>query len=88
VCSRRQDRLVESLTRSEIGGPGEHGPWFGFAEISIKPSLEQLEKLRLALATLPDLDRYLVYQRYVKYASAEGLAAETGLTRQAIGLSV
>jgi RNA polymerase sigma-70 factor, ECF subfamily len=45
---------------------------------------EQREELRLALATLPELDRYLIYQRYFKYASTEELAAKTGLTRHAV----
>lgn len=45
---------------------------------------ERREELLLALATLPELDRYLIYQRYFKYASIEELAAKTGLTRHAI----
>ncbi|MGH2479007.1 MAG: sigma-70 family RNA polymerase sigma factor [Ktedonobacteraceae bacterium] len=56
-------------------------------EASMEHLLEQSERreeLRLALATLPELDRYLIYQRYFKYASAEELAAKTGLTRHAV----
>lgn len=45
---------------------------------------ERREELRLALATLPELDRYLIYWRYCKFASAEELAAKTGLSRHAI----
>ncbi len=45
---------------------------------------ERREELRLALAMLPELDRYLIYQRYYKYASTEELAAKTGLTRHAV----
>ena len=45
---------------------------------------ERREELRLALDTLPELDRYLIYQRYFKYASTEELAAKTGLTRHAV----
>jgi RNA polymerase sigma-70 factor (ECF subfamily) len=45
---------------------------------------ERREELRLALATLPELDRYLIYQRYFKYASTEELATKTGLTRHAV----
>ncbi len=45
---------------------------------------ERREELRLALATLPELDRYLIYQRYFKFASTEELAAKTGLTRHAV----
>lgn len=45
---------------------------------------ERREELRLALATLPELDRYLIYQRYYKFASTEELAASTGLTRHAV----
>lgn len=57
------------------------------AETSMEHLLEQSERreeLRLALATLPELDRYLIYQRYFKYASTEELAAKTGLTRHAV----
>jgi RNA polymerase sigma factor (sigma-70 family) len=56
-------------------------------ESSMESLLEQTERreeLRLALATLPELDRYLVYQRYFKFASTEELAAKTGLTRHAV----
>jgi RNA polymerase sigma factor (sigma-70 family) len=56
-------------------------------ETSMESLLEQSERreeLRLALATLPELDRYLIYQRYFKYASTEELAAKTGLTRHAV----
>ncbi len=45
---------------------------------------ERREELRVALATLPELDRYLIYQRYFKFASTEELAAKTGLTRHAV----
>jgi RNA polymerase sigma-70 factor (ECF subfamily) len=45
---------------------------------------ERREELSLALATLPELDRYLIYQRYFKFASTEELAAKTGLTRHAV----
>ena len=60
---------------------------FSHSETSMENLLEQSERreeLRLALATLPELDRYLIYQRYFKYASTEELAARTGLTRQAV----
>jgi RNA polymerase sigma-70 factor (ECF subfamily) len=56
-------------------------------EASMETLLEQSERreeLRLALAMLPELDRYLIYQRYYKYASTEELAAKTGLTRHAV----
>lgn len=57
------------------------------SETSMEHLLEQSERreeLRLALATLPELDRYLIYQRYFRYASTEELAAKTGLTRHAV----
>jgi RNA polymerase sigma-70 factor (ECF subfamily) len=57
------------------------------SEASMEHLLEQSERreeLRLALATLPELDRYLIYQRYFKFASTEDLAAKTGLTRHAV----
>lgn len=56
-------------------------------EASMEHLLEQSERreeLRLALATLPELDRYLIYQRYFRFASTEELAAQTGLTRHAV----
>ncbi len=56
-------------------------------ESSMEHLLEQSERreeLRLALATLPELDRYLIYQRYFRFASTEELAAKTGLTRHAV----
>jgi RNA polymerase sigma-70 factor (ECF subfamily) len=56
-------------------------------EFSMEHLLEQSERreeLRLALATLPELDRYLIIQRYFKFASTEELAAKTGLTRHAV----
>src|SRR6266849_3692522 len=56
-------------------------------ESSMESLLEQSERreeLRLALATLPELDRYLIYQRYFKFASTEELATKTGLTRHAV----
>jgi len=45
---------------------------------------ERREELVLALATLSELDRYLIYQRYFKFASTEELAIRTGLTRHAV----
>jgi len=56
-------------------------------ETSMEHLLEQSERreeLRLALAMLPELDRFLIYQRYFKFASTEELAAKTGLTRHAV----
>jgi RNA polymerase sigma-70 factor (ECF subfamily) len=56
-------------------------------EMSMENLLEQSERreeLRLALAMLPELDRFLIYQRYFKFASTEELAAKTGLTRHAV----
>lgn len=58
-----------------------------YPEASMEHLLEQSERreeLRLALAMLPELDRYLIYQRYFKFASTEELAAKTGLTRHAV----
>jgi RNA polymerase sigma factor (sigma-70 family) len=56
-------------------------------EASMENLLEQSERreeLRLALATLPELDRFLIYHRYFKFASTEELAAKTGLSRHAV----
>ena len=81
------------------GGGGRRGfGWGGYdndnrvmlpphPEFSMEHLLEQSERreeLRLALATLPELDRYLIIQRYFKFASTEELAAKTGLTRHAV----
>lgn len=56
-------------------------------ETSMENLLEQSERreeLYQALATLPELDRQLIYLRYFKFASTEELAAKTGLTRHAV----
>ncbi|WP_151755146.1 sigma-70 family RNA polymerase sigma factor [Dictyobacter vulcani] len=56
-------------------------------EASMEHLLEQSERreeLRQALATLPELDRFLIYHRYFKFASTEELAKKTGLTRHAV----
>lgn len=45
---------------------------------------ERREDLRAALEALPELDRYLVYMRYFRLASAEEIAGKTGLSRHAI----
>jgi RNA polymerase sigma factor (sigma-70 family) len=84
-------------SESNRGGRGRSG-WTGHEnenratlpphpDSSLEALLEQSERreeLTLALATLPELDRYLIYQRYFKYASTEELAARTGLTRHAV----
>jgi RNA polymerase sigma-70 factor (ECF subfamily) len=56
-------------------------------EASMEHLLEQSERreaLHLALATLPELERFLIYQRYFKFASTEELATKTGLSRHAV----
>ena len=83
---------------SDGGGGRRMTGWGGFdgdnrialpphPESSMENLMEQSERreeLRLALATLPELDRYLIYQRYFKFASTEELATKTGLTRHAV----
>ena len=83
---------------SDSGGGRKGYGWGGYdsdnrvtlpahPESSMEHLLEQSERreeLRQALATLPELDRYLIYQRYFKFASTEELAAKTGLTRHAV----
>lgn len=85
-------------TSSDINGGRKTFGWGGndgdnrvtlppHPESSMENLLEQgerREELGLALATLPELDRYLIYQRYFKFASTEELAAKTGLTRHAV----
>src|SRR5579859_3036072 len=56
-------------------------------EASMESLLEQSERreeLSLALAKLSELDRFLLYQRYFRFATTEELAAKTGLTRHAL----
>ena len=95
VQSADENRLWAS---SDSGGGGKGYGWGGYdsdnrvtlpphPEASMEHLLEQSERreeLSLALATLPELDRYLIYQRYFKFASTEELAAKTGLTRHAV----
>src|SRR5437016_551535 len=83
---------------SDGSGGGKMYGWSGYEnenratlpphpETSMENLLEQSERreeLSLALATLPELDRQLIYLRYFKYASTEELAAKTGLTRHAV----
>lgn len=45
---------------------------------------ERREELLRAIDTLPTLDRFLVYMRYIKLASTEEISAKTKLTRHAI----
>jgi RNA polymerase sigma-70 factor (ECF subfamily) len=45
---------------------------------------ERQAELRRALEQLPELDRLVVYLRYFRWASAEEIAAKTGLTRRAV----
>jgi len=95
VQSADENRLWAS---SDSGGGRKGYGWGGYdsdnrvtlpphPEASMEHLLEQSERreeLSLALATLPELDRYLIYQRYFKFASTEELAAKTGLTRHAV----
>lgn len=97
---RRQTHTMQSADENPYGGfsessdSGKNGyesdnrvAFPPHPESSMEHLLEQTERreeLRLALATLPELDRYLIYQRYFKFASTEELAAKTGLTRHAV----
>jgi RNA polymerase sigma factor (sigma-70 family) len=88
----RQWAAVESSSNRNDSGRGgyeyEHRAILPpHPESSMEHLLEQSERreeLRQALAMLPELDRYLIYQRYFKFASTEELAAKTGLTRHAV----
>jgi RNA polymerase sigma-70 factor (ECF subfamily) len=44
---------------------------------------EERDQLMRALATLPPIDKELVYRRYFLYESVEQIAADLGLSRQA-----
>src|SRR2546423_568169 len=83
---------------SDSGGGRKGYGWGGYdsdnrvtlpphPEASMEHMLEQSERreeLSWALATLPEFDRSLIYQRYFKFASTEELAAKRGLTRHAV----
>src|SRR5215469_10834866 len=80
VSGRNMFRRGGSDNESRVSLPA-------YSESSMEQLIEQserLEELSLALATLPELDRQLIYLRYCKYASTEELAAKTGLTRHAV----
>jgi RNA polymerase sigma-70 factor (ECF subfamily) len=90
---RRQSVSIMSLDGGGYGNArdgdapqGEH-PAARADETTLEGLLEQRERrdeLRLALESLPELDRLLVYLRYFKLASTEDICARTGLTRHAI----
>jgi RNA polymerase sigma-70 factor (ECF subfamily) len=90
---RRQALATTSLDATEYGG-GREGDLASAgaavsraADTSMEGLLEQRERreeLRLALESLPELDRLLVYMRYFKLASTEDICKKTGLTRHAI----
>ncbi len=90
---RRQALATTSLDATEYGGSREGDLASGaaaasrVADTSMEGLLEQRERreeLRLALESLPELDRLLVYMRYFKLASTEDICKKTGLTRHAI----
>lgn len=90
---RRQALAMTSLEGSEFAYGREGEPLSGeipadrASEHSMEGLLEQRERreeLRQALASLPELDRMLVYMRYFKLASTEDICKKTGLTRHAI----
>ncbi len=95
---RRQTHTTQSADemrqRSSTDGNGHASyEYEGRATLSSHPNVsmenlieqsERREELRLALAKLPELDRFLIYQRYFKFASTGELAAKTGLTRHAV----
>ena len=90
---RRQALATTSLESGEFAYSREGEPLAGdipanyAPEHSMEGLLEQRERreeLRQALASLPELDRLLVYLRYFKLASTEDICKKTGLTRHAI----
>src|SRR5579859_2162603 len=88
----RQWNASDGMSSGRISGWGGHEyenratlpPHPDSSMESLLEQSERREELRLALATLPELDRYLIYQRYFKFASTEELAAKTHLTRHAV----
>lgn len=89
---------VRQWTSSDSARGNQRGSGWGYEydnrvvlpphpEASMEHLIEQSERreeLRYALATLPELERYLIYQRYFKFTSTEELAAQTGLSRHAV----
>jgi RNA polymerase sigma factor (sigma-70 family) len=86
----RQWVATDGSSHKSFGWGGEHDhrttlPPHPVASMeNLLEQSERREELRQALATLPELDRYLIYQRYFKFASTEELATKTGLTRHAV----
>lgn len=90
---RRQTVSMTSLDNSDHSGSRDGDGYLvepstvHFAENSMEGLLEQRERreeLWLALESLSELDRVLVYMRYFKLASTEEICRKTGLTRHAI----
>ena len=90
---RRQTVSMTSLDNSDHSGSRDGEGYLvepstvHFAENSMEGLLEQRERredLWLALESLSELDRVLVYMRYFKLASTEEICRKTGLTRHAI----
>jgi Sigma-70, region 4 len=80
ICSRRRDEIVDVFTRSFITGRG----WPGSSLVVSEETSEWQQEFFLALASLPEHDHALMIRRYFKEMSLEELAAQTGLSRQAL----
>lgn len=80
ACSRRRDVVADSLTRSFIRGGGWRGASLAVSEGN---SVEHKDFF-LALASLAEADHALMIRRYFKGMSTEALAAQTGVTRDAL----
>lgn len=90
------DEIRQWNSLDHTGGRKFSGRWHeGDNRVALPPhpeaSMEHLieqseirEELAMALATLSELDRFLVYQRYFMFATTEELAVKTRLTRQAV----
>lgn len=95
---RQMQRRVEGLRESAPSTSGMPGVWSAYRQgrpladpTSLSDSVEGLmerrerqQELRRALESLPELDRLVVYLRYFRLASADEIAARTGLTRRAV----
>jgi len=79
ICSRRRDGIVDVFTRSFITGRG----WPG-SSLVVSQETSEGQDFFLALASLPEQDHALMIRRYFKEMSLEALAAQTGLSRQAL----
>lgn len=82
-------QIEEAADQSEAGYVFDHVEHIAGLTAEIDEMInqsEQRQEIWQALSLLSKLDRYLVYARYFKYATADEMSARTGLTKHAIDL--